>query len=90
MQRDWNLLATYSHYKTAVAVHWEYSIWNASRQILRINKGRKSGGFYLSEEELREIIAEAYPDAIRRATLEAFEGQYTETQRTREKRNIQR
>lgn len=59
---------------------WEYSIRNASRQIQRVNKRRKSGGFYLSEEELREVMAEAYPDAIGRAALEALEGQCTEAQ----------
>jgi hypothetical protein len=59
---------------------WEYSIWNASRQIQRVNRRRKSGGVYLSEQEMREVIAEAYPDALKRAALEAFEGQHTETQ----------
>ena len=59
---------------------WEYSIWNASRQIQRVNKRRKAGGFYLSEQEMREIMAEAYPDALKRAALEAFEGEHTETQ----------
>jgi tetratricopeptide (TPR) repeat protein len=59
---------------------WEYSIWNASRQIRRVNKRRKSGGFYLSEQEVYEVIAEAYPDALKRAALEAFEGQYAEAQ----------
>jgi hypothetical protein len=59
---------------------WEYTIRNASRQIQRVNKRRKSGGFYLSEGELREVMAEAYPDAIGRAALEACEGQYTEAQ----------
>lgn len=59
---------------------WEYSIWNASRQIQRVNRRRKAGGFYLSEQEMREIMAEAYPDALKRAALEAFEGQHTETQ----------
>jgi hypothetical protein len=59
---------------------WEYSIWNSSYQIRRVNKRRKSGGFYLSQEELLEVIAEAYPDALKRAALEVFEGQYTEIQ----------
>lgn len=59
---------------------WEYAIWNASRQIRRVNTRRKSGGFYLSEQEMCEVIAEAYPDACKRAVLEAFEGQYTEAQ----------
>ena len=59
---------------------WEYSIWNSSQQIRRVNKRRKSGGCYLSEQEMREVISEAYPDALKRAALEAFEGQYTEAQ----------
>ncbi|MBC8236580.1 DUF29 family protein [bacterium] len=69
---------------------WEYSIWNSSYQIRRVNKRRKSGGFgtqatqpkgfYLSQQEMREVIEEAYPDALKRAALEAFEGQYTEAQ----------
>jgi hypothetical protein len=58
----------------------EYSIWNASRQIRRVNKRRKSGGVYLCEQEMHEVIAEAYPDALKRAALEAFEGQHTEAQ----------
>lgn len=59
---------------------WEYSIWNASRQIRRVNKRRTSGGFYLSEPAMAEVIAEAYPDALKRAALEVFAGQYTEAQ----------
>ena len=59
---------------------WEYSIWNASRQIRRVNKRRKSGGCYLSEQEMGEVIAEAYSDALKRAALEVFEGQYAEAQ----------
>ena len=73
---------------------WEYSIWNSSCQIRRINKRRKSGSpplekvplcgiplrgrgrgdFYLSQQEIREVIEEAYPDALKRAALEVFEG----------------
>ena len=69
---------------------WEYSIWNSSYQIRRVNKRRKSGSpplekggrgdFYLSQQEIREVIEEAYPDALKRAALETFEGQYTEAQ----------
>jgi hypothetical protein len=55
---------------------WELSIRNATRQIARINKRRKAGGTYLSESELREIIADAYQPALERAALEAFEGRY--------------
>lgn len=53
---------------------WELSIWNATQQIARINKRRKAGGTYLTRAELVEVIAEAYPAALKRAALEAFEG----------------
>ena len=55
---------------------WELSIRNAVRQIMRVNKRQKSGGTYLGESDLREIIAEAYQPALERAALEAFEGRY--------------
>ncbi len=59
---------------------WEYSIWNSSHQIRRVNKRRQLGGFYLSQQEIHEVIAEAYPEALKRTALEAFEGQYMEAQ----------
>ena len=59
---------------------WEYAIWNSSHQIRRVNKRRQSGGFYISQQEIHEVIAEAYPEALKRAALEAFEGQYAEAQ----------
>lgn len=46
---------------------WEYAIWNASRQIRRVNKRRTSGGFSLSEQDMCAVRAEAYPDACKRA-----------------------
>ena len=55
---------------------WELSLRNAVRQIVRVNKRQKSGGTYLGESDLREIIAEAYQPALERAALEAFEGRY--------------
>ena len=73
-----HLIKKYAERRTTRS--WEYSIWNASRQIQRVNKRRKSGGVYLSEQEMREVIAEAYPDALKRAALEAIEGQHTDTQ----------
>jgi hypothetical protein len=57
---------------------WDFSIYNATKEIRRVNKRRKSGGYYVNEEELREILADAFDTAIKRAALEAFEGQYTE------------
>lgn len=59
---------------------WDFSIRNAVREIRYVNKRRKSGGYYASEAELRELIDEAYPAAIDKASLEAFEGMHTETE----------
>lgn len=55
---------------------WETSIRNCIRGIDRKNKRRKAGGFYFPEEELLEILEEAFPEAIDHAALEAFEGRY--------------
>ncbi len=55
---------------------WEVSIRNAVRQIKRSNKRRKAGGFYLTLEELRETLNDAYASALDKASLEAFEGKY--------------
>ncbi|MGA0392389.1 MAG: DUF29 family protein [bacterium] len=55
---------------------WEFSI--AIHQITRINKRRKSGGHYADEALLRESLQEAFPIALKRASLEAFEGKFDE------------
>jgi hypothetical protein len=57
---------------------WEVSIYEAANQIKRINKRHKAGGFYVRREELHDIMEEAFDLALKRASLEAFEGQYTE------------
>ncbi len=57
---------------------WDLSIRNATAQISRINKRRKAKGYYLDIETLRETISDAYPLALARAALEAFEGTYSE------------
>jgi transposase len=54
----------------------ETSILNAVKQIQRINQRRKAGGTYLTLEELRETLEDAYSSALRQAALEAFEGRY--------------
>jgi len=59
---------------------WEFSIFNSTKEIKRVNKRRKSGGYYASEEELQEILTDAFDTAIKRAALEAFEGQYSEVE----------
>jgi len=55
---------------------WDFSIYNSIKEIKRINKRRQSGGYYATEEELKEILADAFDTAIRKASLEAFEGKY--------------
>ncbi|MCA2508252.1 MAG: DUF29 family protein [Microcystis sp. M54BS1] len=55
---------------------WETSISNSVKQIQRINKRRKTGGNYLTIEELKETLDDAYSSALRQGALEAFEGIY--------------
>ncbi|MDZ7958075.1 MAG: DUF29 family protein [Aulosira sp. DedQUE10] len=55
---------------------WEVSIRNSVREIHRENKRRKAGGYYLTPEELLEVLAEAYLNAIDQASLEVEEGRY--------------
>jgi hypothetical protein len=42
----------------------------------KINKRRKSSGFYLHQAELMDILQQGYQVALKRAALEAFEGRY--------------
>ena len=56
---------------------WDVSIRNALRQIIKINKRRKAGGWYLTEEELRIALEEAYASALDSAALEVLGGRYT-------------
>jgi hypothetical protein len=55
---------------------WDVSIRNSVREINRVNKRRKSGGYYASDGELLDIINEAMTAAIDRASLEVQEGIY--------------
>ena len=59
---------------------WDISIRNAVEQITFVNKRRKAGGYYLTADDLREVIAERFPTALRLASLESFEGVYDATQ----------
>jgi hypothetical protein len=56
---------------------WDASIENAAYEIQKTNRRRKSGGSYLTKEELREAISDAYRVAISGAAAEAFGGCYT-------------
>ncbi|QYX30294.1 DUF29 family protein [Sphaerospermopsis torques-reginae] len=55
---------------------WDVSIRNATDAIIRVNKRRKSGGYYLNKEELEDILLQAYDRALDNAALEAFGGIY--------------
>jgi hypothetical protein len=55
---------------------WDVSIRNATDAIIRVNKRRKSGGYYLNKEELEDILLQAYNRALDNAALEAFGGIY--------------
>jgi hypothetical protein len=59
---------------------WEASMREALASIVSSNKRRKSGGRYLDDETLRESLGEAWPRALDRASMEAFEGIYTADQ----------
>lgn len=55
---------------------WEVAIRNAVHYIQRKNKRRKSGGYYLSVDELQEILNKAYISALDYAALKACEGRH--------------
>lgn len=59
---------------------WQVSIKNALDNIDDINQRRKTGGYYLSRDELQEEIDRRYTRALRRASLEAFEGRFDEVE----------
>lgn len=59
---------------------WDVSIANSVERINRINKRRKSGGYYAKKENLIEIINDAITPALRNASLEAFEGSLSEAE----------
>ena len=55
---------------------WSTSIRNAVREIQDLNTRPQAKGFYLSEEELKELVEAAWDSAIDKAALEAAEGIY--------------
>jgi hypothetical protein len=57
---------------------WEFSIYNAVKEIQRVNRRRKAGGNYANEAELVDLLLDGFETAIRKAALEAFEGQYSD------------
>ncbi|MEA5536231.1 DUF29 family protein [Crocosphaera sp. XPORK-15E] len=55
---------------------WDVSIRNSVREIQLKNKRRKAKGYYLTEDELRETLEQAYLNALDAASLEVEEGSY--------------
>lgn len=55
---------------------WEISIFNAVKQIQRTNQPHQVKETYLTEEEIAETLQDAYELALRKASVEAFEGRY--------------
>jgi DNA-directed RNA polymerase specialized sigma24 family protein len=65
---------------TAPSVVMRIALRNASDAIRRVNKRRRSGGSYLDDEDLAEVIDEVLPSTLRQASLEAFEGRHDEAE----------
>ena len=59
---------------------WDFSIAHAVLQIKRTNLRRKAGGYYATQEELKEVLEEAFDLALKKAALEVFEGSLDETE----------
>ena len=57
---------------------WDASIQHAVYQINRVNKRRKAGGCYMSNDELLETLHESFTLALTQAALEAFGGVYSD------------
>lgn len=55
---------------------WDVSIQNAIFEIRDENKRPRSQSYYLSPEELEEVLEVAYKQAINKASLEVLEGIY--------------
>jgi len=55
---------------------WEVSIRNSVREIKEKNKRRKSGGYYLTKDDLQSILRSALDSAIDTASLEVSQGKY--------------
>lgn len=55
---------------------WDVSIQNAIFEIKDENKRPRSQSYYLSPEELQEVLEVAYKQAINKASLEVLEGIY--------------
>ena len=68
------------HAQKTTTRSWDISIRNALLEIALTNKRRKAGGFYLDKDELSLVLEEAWEKALPCASMEAFEGSYSETE----------
>jgi hypothetical protein len=59
---------------------WDVSIKNAADGVNRGNKRRKVGGYYLTLDELKQSIDEIYPSSLRQASLEVYEGRFSDVE----------
>ena len=55
---------------------WDVSIKNSVEEIVWRNRRRKTKGYYLNPQELLDVLDEAYPSAMRKASLEIEGGLY--------------
>lgn len=55
---------------------WEASIKESLYRIKKINKRHKAKGLFADKNTLKDILTEAFPIALLRASLETFEGKY--------------
>jgi hypothetical protein len=68
------------HAQKTTTRSWDISIRNALLEIALTNKRRKARGFYLDKDELKTVLEEAWEKALPCASMEAFEGSYSETE----------
>jgi hypothetical protein len=59
---------------------WTLSINNSIREINKINKRKKSGGSYANDNEIYDILNEAFYPSLQRASINVFEGRYDENE----------
>lgn len=64
------------HAENRTTRSWDVSIRNSVREIQRENQRQKAGGYYLAQDELADILEEAYLNAIDQASLETLDGRY--------------
>ena len=57
---------------------WDVSIRNAAFEINDLNARPSERGVYMTDEEIRSLLAHVWPNAVRRASLEVDGGRHSE------------